>query len=82
MPYCVLSPGVDDIHVDTFDVDGVDSGVDEEDVVCTITDLRLGVDVDGGVGVAVGVGDGVAVGVDDGVDVDVGVDEEDAECHH
>ena len=45
MPYCVLSPGVDDIHVDTFDVDGVDSGVDEEDVVCTITDLRLGVDV-------------------------------------
>ena len=66
MPYCVLSPGVDDIHVDTFDVDGVDSGVDEEDVVCTITDLRLG----------------VAVGVDDGVGGDVGVDEEDAECHH
>ena len=72
MPYCVLSPGVDDIHVDTFDVDGVDSGVDEEDVVCTITDLRLGVDVDGG----------VAVDVDDGVDGDVGVDEEDAVCHH
>ena len=76
MPYCVLSPGVDDIHVDTFDVDGVDSGVDEEDVVCTITDLRLGVDVDGGVGVDDG------VDVDDGVGGDVGVDEEDAECHH